>query len=817
MKHMNNYRIIGVLALCLMSVGIFAQPTKYGCDHYRNLGPKRMPLNAFELKLLNESIARSDTFDIQHYDISIDVTNYNAQQISAATTIIYSPKMADQDNIRFDLMQFTVDSVTGSNIATYVYENDFLDIEFIDAPILNADYELTVHYHGHPYRDPYWGGFYFESNYIYNLGIGLTTIPPNFGRVWYPCFDSFVERATYQYHVKSAGTYRAWCQGEFISEEVLGGDTVIRTFLFDQPIPTHLSAIAVADYQNYEFIHEGAYGNIPVTLRAKPANMLAMQNVFQNLGYAIDALEYWFGPHGWSRVGYVLTTDGALEIPTNIAYPQFMVTESIANNDGLLSHELGHHWWGDMVTPHIHNDMWMKEGPAEYSSHLMVEWMSGDEEFVERVKDNQLYVLQNAHVDDEGFYPLSPMPDEQIYGRHTYYKGASIIHNLRGYLGDELFRTGMSYVQANYAYQDLSPDQLKSALEEATNYDLDPYFDYQIYLPGFATFVVDSFAFESAGNDWNTQVYIQQKLRECPYFHEEVPLDLTIVDVNGVREEFQIIVGTEFSTLEIQSGIEPYMIVLNGHNRLNQNRMDHEQWIVPEEGFNSNLPFVDFRLYDDVITDSTFIRVEHIWSAPDAEDLGPGIFELSGSHYWSVDGIWPESSQLSGRVNYRAVDEFDIDIDLFENTEADAVLVYRPNNSEPWKVYPDFTITAGNLFNGAGNIKMDVLRKGQYAFANGDASVGLAESESTFSNSLIVYPIPAIDVINLSGKLEEATQVFIDIFDIQGHLVMRSSAMLEKVYTKSLNTSELESGNYILRLRTLDGIQIAQTQINVIH
>ena len=48
------------------------------------------------------------------------------------------------------------------------------------------------------------------SDYIYTLGIGLTTIPPNFGKVWYPCFDNFVERATYTYHVTSAAG-KAYC------------------------------------------------------------------------------------------------------------------------------------------------------------------------------------------------------------------------------------------------------------------------------------------------------------------------------------------------------------------------------------------------------------------------------------------------------------------------------------------------------------------------------------------------------------------------------------------------------------------------------
>lgn len=800
---LNRYTFL-TIALCILSVISIAQPHKYGCDHWRNLGGKRKPLTLHERTMFNESIARSDTFDIAHYNISIDVTDYSGANIKASTTVSYSPKMDNLDYIRFDLMQMTVDSVTGENVASFDYANDFLDIQFVESPTLGEDYEVTVHYHGEPYQDPTWGGFYFESQYIYNLGIGLTTIPPNFGRVWYPCFDSFVERATYEYHVKSAGTYRAWCQGDFMGEEQLLGDTVIRSFNFDQPIPTHLSAIAVADYVNYEYTHTGAYGEIPVTLRAKPANMSGMQSVFVNLGAAIDACEHWYGPHGWSRVGYVLTTDGALEIPTNIAYPQFMTGQSISDNNGLLSHELGHHWWGDMVTPHVHNDMWMKEGPAEYSSHLMVEWMDGEEAFVEVVKDNQLYVLENAHVDDEGFHPMSPMPDEQIYGRHTYYKGASVVHNLRGYLGDELFRLGMSGVQANHPYEDMTPDQLRIALEEETGYNLQPFFDAQIYLPGFATFVVDSFAAQPNGGNWTTDVFIQQKLRECPAFYQNVPMDLTVIDVQGAREEFQIMADDEFSTVEINSSIAPYIIVLNGHNRLNQNRMDFETWIAPDQAFNSNIPWVDLKLYDENIVDSTFVRVEHIWSAPDDENLGEGIFEISNSHYWSVDGIWPEGTLFEGRINYYGEEEYDLDYSLYSSTEADAVLVYRENSSMPWEVYADFTLTAGNLFSGTGNIKMDILRKGQYAFANGDPSVNL-EEEVVDNSELLLFPVPADDQLTISMKTSTTGLVFLDIYNIQGQLIQRSGISVNGDFSKTIETKNLEAGNYLLKVRTLEG------------
>ncbi|MEY3398051.1 MAG: hypothetical protein RL220_645, partial [Bacteroidota bacterium] len=618
--------------------------------------------------------------------------------------------------------------------------------------------------------------------------------------------------ATYRYHVKSAGTYRAWCQGDFVGETALEGDTVIRSFELLQQIPTHLSAIAVADYVNYEYTHSGVYGDVPVTLRAKPNNMAAMQNVFVNLGDAIDACEYWYGPNGWSRVGYVLTTDGALEIPTNIAYPQFMVGQAISDNNSLLSHELGHHWWGDLIAPHVHNDMWLKEGPAEYSSHLMVEWMDGEEEFITTVKENQLYVLENAHIDDEGFHPMSPMPDEQIYGRHTYYKGASVMHNLRGYMGDELFRQGMSGVIENHSYTDMTPDEFKTWLEDETGLDLDPFFDAQIYLPGFATFVVDSFAAAPAGDDWNVEIHIQQKLRECPEFYTQVPLDVTVIGNNWEREEFQVIVSGEFSTVNINSSLEPAMIVLNGHNRLNQNRMDHEVVIYPDEPFNSNIPYVDFRLFDEVIVDSTFVRVEHVWSGPDDENLGEGIYAISGTHYWSVDGFWPEGTGLAGRIYYRGSDEFELDYDLFGDTETDAVLVYRADASQPWEVYGDYTLTTGDIFNGNGNIRIDVLQKGQYAFANGDASVGLPQLNAVVTE-LQAFPVPADGILTIAGTVSTPGLCRIDILDMTGRCVMKTSVQADHEFRRDIDVSGLDSGSYVLVVRNPGGVSSKTIQI----
>lgn len=803
---MKTFYLFLIAIVSIFATEISAQRVMgHGCHHTHNKKGKMMPLTEHQRVLLNESIARSDTFDILSYLINIDVTDYAGQSITAATTIELTPLMADMEYVRFDLYQLQVDSVKDdTGLLNYSYNNDILLVEFSSIPDIGETVDMTVYYHGNPYQDPTWGGFYFESNYIYNLGIGLTTIPPNFGRVWYPCFDSFVERATYEYRVKSAGVYEAHCQGSFLGEEQLAGDTIIRTFAMEQPIPTHLSAIAVADYQDYNYMHTGAYGDVPVRLTAKSGNMAAMQNALQNVPGAIDALEYWFGPYAWQRVGYVLTTDGALEIPTNIAYPQYMVGEAIGPNNGLLAHELGHHWWGDIVTPHNHNDMWLKEGPAEYSAHLLTEWLYGNEEFVDEVKTNHLDVLKTAHIDDNGFHPLSPMPDAEIYGTHTYYKGASVMHNLRGYMGDELFRQAMTGVQQNYVYEDVTPEQFRDALEEQSGFELDDFFNDQVFSPGFSTFVVDSFQYNPNGNTYDVQIFIQQKLRECPQFYNNVPLDVTFIGADYQRQEFQINADDQYTEITLNTNFVPEMVVLNGHNRLNQARMDHEFVISADETLYPVLPFVAFRVNKENVVDSTLVRVEHIWAAPDQQPLGDGIFEITNTHYFIVDGLWNEGDYFTGKVYYEGASENDLDYTLYNDGEQQAVLLYREDSSQPWELSPDFTLGGGSLTNGDGSFEIDPLRQGQYAFANGDISALIPLVEETQS-SLLVFPNPASDRIQISGEFNGYETALFDVLTIDGKLAMRSSGIVNGKYVKEIDATTLESGVYFIRATTGKG------------
>jgi len=768
----------------------------YSCHGQHQIAPTRS-LRLDEQRMVDDSNMRSDTFDLQHYDIHIDITDYFGQTIDCHTSIEIKALMTGQTSIRLDLKDLDVTEVMVDGVpSTFDHSGEVLEILLLTPTLANETFYLDVWYNGHPYQDPQWGGFYFESNYIYNLGIGLSTIPPNFGRVWYPCFDTFVERATYDWYVTSAGGLVPHCQGEFVSEIQLVGDTLTRHYAMDIPLPTYLTAIAAADYTSISYDHVGAYGTIPVLLHAKTGQQSSMQTRFTNLPAAIDALEYWFGPYIWNKVGYVMTTVGAMEHATNIAYPQGMMSQSTASNEGLFTHELGHLWWGDMVSPEVRNHMWLKEGNAEYSQHLMREWLSGEEAFKAEVKDNQLYVLETANYEDGGFFAMSPIPDEIIYGRTTYYKGASVVHNLRGCMGDSLFRMGMQAVLDTFYLGYMNPEDFKSVLSSSTGLDLTSYFDDQIYKPGFSTFVIDSAQTTDLGDGtWNHHIFLQQKLRGCPSFYADVPLDITFLDQAWQKSNETVMVTGQYMEVDIVTGFEPIMTWTNGENRLNQARMEYQS-ILTETTNTLDLPWVDFKLKVEEIAegDSAYFLAEHHWVSPDQQNLGEYIDYISDQHYYSIHGAWPASLLLTARFNYNVVFAHQLDNSLLANgPEENVGLVYRADASEPWEVYDNYTMSGVGGNNGTA--KAETLKQGDYTFALLNPLVSLEEPGAS---PFRVYPNPVNDACFIHSDLDGGYEI--EVIDSEGRTLSKQIAILSKGSPFKLSTGNWVNGIYQLRI-----------------
>ncbi|RMG77667.1 MAG: T9SS C-terminal target domain-containing protein [Bacteroidetes bacterium] len=810
-----------LLFLCLHFIiihdTVMAQPEDFpGCHFYKSQIPM-IPLTESEIIELEQSAQRSDTADILHYGITIDATDFGGQTIIGTCEIRFTPKMDGLDHLPpLDLLELTVDSVEGfGSLLDFDFDGLFLSIPFPQTLNVGDTATLKIHYHGHPIPAAGgFGGFVFEGDIAYNLGIGLGENPYNFGRGWFPCFDNFVERATYDLNIISPPGKRAYCIGTFLSQTDFDDGSNLRQYRMSQPLPTYLVGVAIGPYAIAESTHTGAFGTVPVYLIGKPGDTTAIKNSFEQLGNAIDALEYWFGKYNWERVGYVMTNVGAMEHCTNIAYPVSVATNGpTPGQNRLMAHELAHHWWGNVLTLTSPADMWIKEGNAEYGAHLMTEYTFGHDYFIDVVKDNHLHeVLIAAHVDDGDFLPLSGIPYENTYGTHTYRKGASVMHNLRGYLGDSLFRSGMTAMLEHFKYQSIDAQDFRDFLSAETGVDLAPFFDAWIFNPGFSDFEISQMNVTPNGSEYDVDLQIQQKLRAAPAFHEQVPLEITFFGKNNQQMTFPFVAPGEWTDLHFTLPFQPLMQVLNDANKLNlartQNRMVAHQTGSLSTDYSDFLTLQVFEMNDG---DSAMINVVHHWVAPDAgPDVNPFELQLSGTHYWTFSGILPDQNfKMKGTVKYRGSQPHHLDYDLVNNTEDSLILVWRPTPDEVWVEYPHYRKQTLGSTDGSGFIRIDTLLMGEYAFANGEFPVAVSETPQV--EHLSIFPNPSDGGVFIEGQLSKPQDgLRLEIFDLTGQSVWakKSDAPIRQL-REFADLSGLPGGAYFLKITTADGAPLA--------
>jgi hypothetical protein len=249
--------------------------------------------------------------------------------------------------------------------------------------------------------------------------------------------------------------------------------------------------------------------------------------------------------------------------------------------------------------------------------------------------------------------------------------------------------------------------------------------------------------------------------------------------------------------------IEPVMVALNAEGRLNQGRMDLDYWLSGTSSL-QNLPWVDMRIGCDEFpesADSALIRVEHHWAGPDGAPgetpaaSAPYMDQISSTHFWTIDGIWPEDGLLlDARFTYRGGDEDELDYDLYGQTEADAFLAWRATAADPWVEYPDYEIQMGSAFNGSGVFKVSRLRRGQYAFANGDVSVGIEGPVSgLLASEGTVYPNPAQDGVRIVPPTAAAE---LQVVDGAGRQVFRLT--VSPGVARALDVESWKRGVYVM-------------------
>jgi Peptidase family M1 domain/Peptidase M1 N-terminal domain len=792
MKHL---LLIAFLLSFFLTTQVNAQTTPSCREHRHCMHHRGLP-NTFTTTL----DTRSDSIDILFYHIDITIGNLAIHVFdSARCDIDFKPIVSSVNEMRLDLKGLTVSEVQldGSPVA-FSQVGELIQIAFPASIPMGEEHTVSVFYAGAPQHEIEWGGFYFNGQYAYNLGIGISTIPHNFGRVWFPCFDNFVERSKYEVSITAPANFPGYSNGELWADDQLTNGLRTRLWHLEEQTPTYLIGLAVGPYTSWIRNYEGLTGNIPVEVAVSPNDSSKVTGSFAHLEDALHCYEHWFGSYQWNKIGFSIVPHfgGAMEHTTCIAYPSYAI-DGLLNEESLMAHEFAHQWWGNLTTTTDAPELWLKEGWASYSEHLLEEWVYGQERFKNSMRLRHLDVLQYLHIDEGGYYALSPLPDDLHYSGHTYDRGAVIVHNLRGYLGDSLFRQGATQALTNNAFSSWTSAELRDALTSATGYDLNPFFEDWVYGGGYSHFEVDSFTTQTTGTTYQTQVYVKQKLRGATQLHQETPIWFTFISSNNQRLDLQCTVGGLNSSCQFTLPFVPEIVLTNANEKLNLAHTIQEKNIA--EAGSKAFDRAKCTIITDIApADTSRVIVELHFAFPDTLDCNPYNYKMT-SRYWSVGGLWPQDYDPSMFMFYDDAGEGDqLDNVMFDEStsESDVLLLFRYGPGYQWFEADDYEKNIfGSPTDGFGRLTAHHIKKGQYTIAKGTAGLTNDQDFLSHQQSLLVSPNPT--TTNVLIKSEQPIQSVL-IFTLDGRVIG----------TQTFNALEAqvllpqEAGHYLLKVQT---------------
>jgi aminopeptidase N len=659
----------------------------------------------FTFQLNAQKLTYRDSVDVIHYHIKLDLSDLKNPVLKGETSLSITPVFNLLQSIALDLQGLQVDKVFfGKKEQKFTHKNNILRIKLKKALKKGQIQELTVFYHGKPQKDASWGGFFITGTYAFNYGVGMAAIPPNFGRVWYPCIDNFTDRAIYEYSIKVKKGNAAACPGTLLEIKPQAGNTEIWHWKLRETIPTYLSSVAVSDYKAIKDTVQGIKNIIPIEIYINKDEYEAGKKSFIHVKEFLHAFEAAFGPYIWEKIGYVSTPfkGGAMEHATNIAYSSNCNGSLKCENT--LAHELSHHWFGDLVTCRSEKDMWLNEGWASYSEAIFREYFYGEKDFTLYNRRRHKQVLQFAHLYDGSYLALYGMPHDYTYGFTVYKKGADVAHALRGYLGDSLFFSALKQYFVDYAFKDISVAEFRDYLIKQTGVDLNGFFNFWVFDAGFPHFSTEYFTVKKSEDKYRISFKINQRLKVARNYLS-TPIELGFLDKNWKIRKISIPFEGKS---EIKSGkldYQPLMLLIDPDEKIPDATTD-EYRIVKKSGthnFNEEL----FDLQINSLHDSAFVYVTHHWIVPKYQLQGYDF----AKRYWTIHFAGNQDFSASAKFYFDL--SYALDYDLSKYTFTGLRLLYRKNPLDDWSVTDVKPVKNGRK----SYFMLNNLQEGEYCIA----------------------------------------------------------------------------------------------------
>ena len=492
--------------------------------------------------------------DVLHYDFELALSEGDSSFLGRARVRLALVEPVP-DVIALDLTGLAVDAVR--------IDNRDVDFELSSGQLLIArptertagELTVDIRYRGTP------DDGLILRNTLHGRPAVFADNWPNRARFWLPTLDHPSDKATVRFTVHAPAAWQVVANGRLVQEpfvtrrNALGEGPDRMTWIWETGVPiSPYNMVVGATEFVVEIVGTAACGRAPVAARADGCVEVTywvfapdVENAARKFARADQMVDFFsrtIGPFPFEKMANVqsATRFGGMENASAIFYSE----QSVADNpdDGVVSHEIAHQWFGDAVTEASWSHLWLSEGFATYFGALFFEQAEGVDDFRRRMEQSR-----ESYVESDVTGQPIVQEEESLFdllNPNNYPKGGWVLHMLRGLLGDDVFFRGIREYYRRYLHRAVLTADFQAVMEEASGQDLDWFFHQWLFEPGYPILQVSHVWDDAANEIVLTVEQVQDAAWPTFRFQTEVEIELstgttrTPVEISARRSVIRI-------------------------------------------------------------------------------------------------------------------------------------------------------------------------------------------------------------------------------------------------------------------------------------
>ncbi|HEY2748654.1 MAG TPA: M1 family aminopeptidase [Polyangia bacterium] len=524
--------------------------------------------------------------NVRHLRIEVAL-DFPAGAIDGVTTLTLVPLADGSARVALDAVEMQLHAVTLADGAALDYTYDGARIAFaLPDGKEGAPVDVVVRYRCAPRR-----GIYFirpDELHPARPWQAWSQGQDEDNRAWFPCFDHPNVKSTSEVIATVPAKMTVLSNGALVEDKVTGDR---RTVHFKQDV-AHSSYLVTLVAGEYSHLKD-RNGNVELHYFVNPGREEDAPRSFGNTGKMIELFADKTGrEYPWKRYSQITVAEfifGGMENTSATTLTDQTLHDARAHLDfssePLIAHELAHQWFGDLLTCRSWSEGWLNEGFATYMELVWKEASAGrDEADYDRLAD------QEAYLDEDGHRYRRPIVTNvfhepiDVFDRHLYEKGGCVLHMLRSELGDTRFWKAMRHYVAKHAGGSVETRDLARAVDEATGWNPDRFFEQWVWKAGHPELKIES-SWDDDAKVCKLQIAQTQNVEgETPLFHFPLPVRF---DVDGAAHDVTLTVAAAAETFVVPLAGKPSQVVIDPGNNvlktLDEKKAD-ELWMAQLAG-----------------------------------------------------------------------------------------------------------------------------------------------------------------------------------------------------------------------------------------